>query len=114
MPFKCCYNENYIEKSVNTKFIGLQIDNHLNWKNHVDQMVPKLCGEVHVARSMFHISDIDTPKTIYIACFHSVMKHGIIFVGNSSYSKQIFTLQKRTVRTMVVTNTRYSCKRYHV
>jgi hypothetical protein len=30
-----------IEESANTKFLGLQIDNHLNWKNHIDQMIPK-------------------------------------------------------------------------
>jgi hypothetical protein len=75
------------------KFIGLQFDNHLNWKNHVDQMVPKLCGAGYVTRSVFHISNTDTSKTIYIAYIHSVMTHGIIFVGNSSYSKQIFTNQ---------------------
>jgi len=28
------YKEKYIEESVNTKFLGLQIDNHINWKNH--------------------------------------------------------------------------------
>ena len=26
-----CYKEKYIEEMVNTKFLGLQIDNHLNW-----------------------------------------------------------------------------------
>jgi hypothetical protein len=34
-------NEKYIKESENTKFLGLQIDNHLNWKNHIDQIVPK-------------------------------------------------------------------------
>jgi hypothetical protein len=38
-----CFECNYLQ-SVNTKFLGLQIDNHLNWKNHIDQMVPKLSG----------------------------------------------------------------------
>jgi len=36
------YKENYIEETVNTKFIGLQIDNHINWKNHIEQMISKL------------------------------------------------------------------------
>jgi hypothetical protein len=41
-----CLNEKYeyIKESVNTKFLGLQIDNHLNWKYHIDQIVPKLSG----------------------------------------------------------------------
>jgi hypothetical protein len=29
------YDEKYIEESINTKFLGLQIENHLNWKNHM-------------------------------------------------------------------------------
>jgi hypothetical protein len=29
------YNEKYMEEPINTKLLGLQIDNHLNWKNHM-------------------------------------------------------------------------------
>jgi hypothetical protein len=36
------YKEKYIEESVNTTFLGLQIDNHINWKNHIEEMIPKL------------------------------------------------------------------------
>ena len=28
------YKEKYIKETVTTKFLGLQIDNHINWKNH--------------------------------------------------------------------------------
>jgi hypothetical protein len=35
------YNGKYVEESANTKLLGLQIDNHLNWKNHIDQMIWK-------------------------------------------------------------------------
>jgi len=38
------YKEKCIEERVNGKFLGLQIDNHLNWKNHIDQMISKLSG----------------------------------------------------------------------
>jgi hypothetical protein len=30
------YKEKYIEETVNRKFLGLQIDNHLDWKNHIE------------------------------------------------------------------------------
>jgi len=36
------YEETNIEETVNKKFSGLQIDNHINWKNHIEQMIPKL------------------------------------------------------------------------
>jgi hypothetical protein len=35
------YNGRYFEGSANTTFRGLQIDNHLNWKNNTDQMILK-------------------------------------------------------------------------
>jgi hypothetical protein len=76
------YKEKYIEEMVKTKFLGLYIDNHLNWKNHIDQMIPKLSGACYAVTSMFHISNITTLNSIYFACFHSIIKYGIIFWGN--------------------------------
>jgi len=35
------YKEKCIEKTVNTKFLGLQIYNHSDWKNHIEQMISK-------------------------------------------------------------------------
>jgi hypothetical protein len=31
-PLNIGYNDKYIEQAVNTKFLGLQIDDYLNWK----------------------------------------------------------------------------------
>jgi len=55
------YKEKYIEETVNTKCLGLQIDNHIHWKNHTEQMIPKLSGAGYAVRSMVHISNINTP-----------------------------------------------------
>ena len=54
------YKENYIEGMVNTKFLGLQIDNHLNWKNLIEQVTPKLSGACYAVRLMVNISKINT------------------------------------------------------
>jgi hypothetical protein len=43
-PLNIGFNDKYIEEAVNTKFLGLQIDKHLSWENHTDQLVPKLSG----------------------------------------------------------------------
>jgi hypothetical protein len=59
---KIDYDEKYTEESINTKFLGLQIDNHLNWNNHIDLMTPKLSRACYAIRSMFHISSTDTLK----------------------------------------------------
>jgi hypothetical protein len=67
----------------------------------LNTMVPKLSGACYAVRAMYHISNINTLKSIYFAYFHSVIKYGIIFWGNSSNSKKIFTLQKKIIRIMV-------------
>jgi hypothetical protein len=50
------YKEKYIEETVHKTFLGLHVDNHLKWKDHIDQMVPKLSETCYAVRSMFHIS----------------------------------------------------------
>jgi hypothetical protein len=40
------YKDKYIEGTANSKFLGLYLDNHLNWKDHIDQMIPKLSEHV--------------------------------------------------------------------
>jgi hypothetical protein len=104
------YSGKYIEESVNTRFLGLQIDNHLSWSNHIDKLIPKLGGACYAVRCMFHISNTEILKSIYLAYFHSIMKYGIIFWGNSSHSKKLFTLQKRIVRLMAGVKPKNSCK----
>jgi hypothetical protein len=59
-PLNTGYNDNHIEGGVKTKFLDLQIDNHLNWKTHIDQLVPKLSGACYAVRFMLHVSSIDT------------------------------------------------------
>jgi hypothetical protein len=36
-PLNIRYNDKYIEDAINTKFLGSEINNHLNWKNHINQ-----------------------------------------------------------------------------
>ena len=38
----------YVEETVNIKFLGLQTDNHINWKNNTEQMIPQLSAARYV------------------------------------------------------------------
>jgi len=89
------HKDKYIQEAVHLKFLGIQIDNHPNWKNLIDQIIPKLCAACYMVRQMYCICNNDTLGSIYFAYFHSFESYGIIFGGNSSNSKKIFTLQKR-------------------
>jgi len=64
-----------------------------------------------MVRQIYLICNIDTLRSIYFAYFHSIASYGIILGGNSSYSRKIFTLQKRIIRIMVGEHPRTSCRK---
>ena len=101
---------NSIEEVNNTTFLGLELDNNINWKNHVGKILPKLSRACYVIRTMYPISSLKTLRMIYFAYFHSILEYGIIFWGNSTESKKIFLVQKRIIRIMTGSKTRASCK----
>jgi hypothetical protein len=80
------YTENNLEGTVSTKFLGLQIHNQPNWKNHIDQIIPNLSGVCYAVMLMFHISNMRSLNSIYFACQYvfSVM---IFTVHNQEISK---------------------------
>jgi len=43
---------------MNTKFLGLQIDNHINWKNQTEQIIPRLSGTCYAIRSIVYTSPL--------------------------------------------------------
>jgi len=61
------YKEKYIEEMVSTEFLGLETANHLKWNFHIEQMIPKLSAACYAIKSMVHISEINTSKSIYYA-----------------------------------------------
>ena len=61
------YKEKYIEETMNTKFLGLLIGNHINSKNNIEGMIPKFSAACCAIASMVHTSNINTVKSIYYA-----------------------------------------------
>jgi hypothetical protein len=57
---------------VNTKFLGLQTDDHIHWKNHTEELI-KLSEAHYAVRSMVSISNINTLKSIYYTYLHSII-----------------------------------------
>jgi hypothetical protein len=104
------YKDEYKQETMNKKFLYLPIDNHINWKNHFEQMIPKLNAACYAFRSTVHISNSNTVKSIYCSYFCTVIYCGIIVGGNCSNSGMIFTLQQTIFRIMVCAQHRISCK----
>jgi hypothetical protein len=109
------YDEKYTEKSINTKCLGLQIDNHLKWKIHINLMIPKLSRTCYAIRLMSHISSTDTLKSIYFVYFHSIMKYGITFFWAIPSTVKLCSLCRREMLDLLLVSSlgihadSYSC-----
>jgi hypothetical protein len=42
------------------KFLGIQIDNKLNWKSHVEYILPKLSSAIFVIRNLSYFMSSET------------------------------------------------------
>jgi hypothetical protein len=77
--FNIGYDNETIEEVLTTKFLGLQIDNNLNWKKHIEYIIPKLSLACFAMRTVTSLLKVDTLKLVYFAYLHSVMSYGVIF-----------------------------------
>ena len=94
---------------MNTEFLGLQIDKRINWKNDIEQMIPKLSGACYAISSMVHISNINTQiKLLYVLPFCYKIWNNFLG-GIFSNSGKIFILQKKIFRIMAGGQPRTSC-----
>ena len=87
-------NNKSIPSALSSKFLELTIGSTLLWKIHIDNLTTKLSTAcyVYVIRSVKPFMSHKTLLLIYHSHFPTVMSYGIIFLGNSCYSIQIFFL----------------------
>ena len=73
-----CYKDKCIEEAVNLNFLGIQINSHLTWRNHIEQIIPKPRVACYMVRQMYRVCNNDTLGSIYFLYFHSIESYGII------------------------------------
>jgi len=105
------YENNCISKVNETKFLGININNTLSWKTHIEEMLPKLCSACFAMKSVKPLASQQILKIIYYSYFHSIMSYGVIFWGHSSLGIKVFRLQKRIIRIMTGSRNRDSCSK---
>jgi hypothetical protein len=78
----------------------------MSWKYHFEELESKLDKSCYLIRLVKKFMSLEIVRLTYFSYVHSVPSYGIIFWGNSSYSKSFFKVQKVIIR--VITN---SCRR---
>jgi hypothetical protein len=92
------------------KFLGLTINDTLSWKQHIEQLLNKMCTTCYALRNINHIVPINTLRVIYFTHIHSIISYGIIFWGSFSYANKVFIFQKKIIRIITNTRPRDSCR----
>jgi hypothetical protein len=91
------YNNNSYKLPTNSeciKFLDLNIDNKLSWKNHINHLVTKLSSSCFITRTIKPIMSLRSLRMIYFAYIHPIITYGIIFWGNFSYTAKFLGFKR--------------------
>ena len=83
------------------KFLGLLVDDALNWDQHINQIIAsKLSSACYAIRKLTSLLSKNALKVLYFSYAHSIISYDIIIWGNSGNSIKIFRQQKKILRIM--------------
>lgn len=103
-------NDITLKQTDSSKFLGIQVDENLNWSQHIDIIHSKVSSACYAIRIIKDTSGFINAKTAYHAYLEAYLRYGITLWGNSSQSHRIFIAQKRAIRILGGIEWRDSCK----
>ena len=92
---KIISNNRLVTPVCNTKFLGLHINDSINWNHHIDHISKKLSTVCYIMRNIKSYMPLNTMIIVYYSYFNSMMSYGLPFWGISPYSLEIFRIQKK-------------------
>ena len=81
-----------LERVPCTKFLGLYIDEHLSWKQHIDHCKKKMSSGIYAKNMAKHILSLNHLRTLYYSLVHPYATYGIRLWGNT-YQKHTKKLE---------------------
>ena len=90
-------NGQSLEQVKSTKFLGVHIENALNWECHINDLCKKLSPACFALYRLRTVTNRNILLSYYYAKFYSRIVYGIIFWGGSYFSNRVFKMQKKTV-----------------
>nr|CAH7762921.1 unnamed protein product [Callosobruchus chinensis] len=99
-----------LERPTHVNFLGVCIDEHLNWKAHCEVLNAKLNSVCYLIRSLKRVVASEQLLSVYHAQVSSRLRYGVCFWGTSPSALKIFKTQKRIIRILSNITQRSSCK----
>lgn len=97
-------NDSEIEQVQSFKFLGIVIDENLNWKSHLNAIRGKVLGALGILARLKNMLPPHTKMKIYHSLISCHLNYGLLLWGHRS--DDIVTLQKRAMR--LIMNRKYN------
>jgi len=86
-------DEEEIASTDSVNFLGLLLDDHLNFHNHINKVVNKLSSCLFALRKLSYIANSNVLLTLYYGCFYPHLKYALPIWGyENSRTKSVFRL----------------------
>ena len=84
------------------KYLGIYIDQHLNWNVHLAELKPKLSRAVGMLSKLRYFVNKETLRMVYFGIFSSLLSYGAQIWGqHNAVSKRLQILQNKATRIML-------------
>lgn len=107
---KITINNNTIKGTATQKFLGVILDENLNWKNHCDSLIKNLNSYCYLIKNLSNILTLKQLIIFYRAVIESRLRYGICFWGASPSINDVLICQKRIIRSLMRIDRSESCK----
>ena len=97
-----------ISRCDHVKFLGLLLDEKLEWGFHISQVESKISRSLYILNSVKHILPLSTMKTLYYSLIYSHLNYGIIH-WSAAYKYHIKKLTKLQIKAVkIITKSKYN------
>ena len=115
LPDQINFLNQQINRTTHIKFLGIILDENLNWNLHINEVCSKLKRLFHVFYNIRDLLSKDNIKTIYYALIYSRIKYGISVYGQACNTKlkRIQKIQNQLLKVLSGKKFRFPTDKLH-
>lgn len=99
-----------LDLSPSSRFLGIHIDQHLNWKTHVEFTINKIQSHKWALRNLVKVASKNVALIFYHANIVRHLRYGLILWGGSPHAERLFVEQKKIIRILFNLPFNHTCK----
>ena len=115
IPSVLNFGDSHINRENSVKYLGITLDENLNWNEHVQQVCKSLKSCFGTFYNVRNYLNLDQVRTIYYSLVYSKIKYALAVYGNTSNEniQLIQCLQNKLIKVLMKKNYRYPTYKLH-